>query len=465
MDPRARFGLSRNTRRGVSPAYWRRLLCRLVVATTVALAGRTHASQVDARPVNAAAERGDAAALVELSQDPAAQPWPYGDTSLRLALQSRCAACVRVLLDAGAPFPANDADALGSGYPSWFDLLARAEPATLRLFVHRGLRLRARDAQGDSLLHAAATAGSATTVRWLVQQKLPLNMRDARGQTPLMVAASVGNLPAARELLAGGAAIGLHDQFGQTAKQLAAQAKHPDMVALLQVHGAGEFLGTALPSTFHDPGLAGRQQSDATGAFYTRLPFLPAGLRFFAATPPPPAAPATIHLPVPGPVTSPPASPRSYYMVDPSGHVAKLDRPDVLAVPGLRLRSAANALQFVRVLTATEPYDALLDPAVAGLGLAELPTTTVNNCLAFDARILRRIGAAPPRASASKEGSAFRIIRYMKPLGWPGFGQTLALPTVYRVVEQVDTRGRYTLLERHPIRTPHLVLRNVCGYR
>lgn len=450
--------------RGTRPTHWQRAIGMAALVLALSAPGHSHAWQADTGALNAAAERGDAAALSALLPPRhTAQAWPYGDSALRLALASHCMACARVLLDAGAPFPAHDADALGLGYPSWFDLLAGTDPATLRLFVRRGLRLRTRDSQGDSLLHAAAAVGSAEMTRWLVQQKLPLNARDGHGQTPLMVAARYGNLPAAHALLARGAAIGLHDELGQTAKLIAAQAKHVDMVALLQSYGAREYVGTTLPATFDDPGLAGKQQSDATGTFYTQLPFLPAGLRFFAVN----ELSAATHPSAQGWSTTAPAKPPAYYLVEPPERVVKLDHAVALAVPGLKLRSATEALQFVRVLTATEPNGPLLDPAVAGLALTELPTTTIGNCLSFDARILRRIGARAPQASTRDKDAtpAFRIVRFMKPVGWPDFGETLAMPMVYRVVEQVDARGRYAVLERRAIHTPRLELRNVCARR
>lgn len=452
------------------PVRWQCTAAGLALSLLLALPDQGRALPLTPpQSVAEAAKRADPVALADLlrrGQSPDARP--FDESPLRLALESRCDACVRELLDAGAQFPARDANALvyaniGAGEASYFSLLGRSSPIAFGLFLRRGLLLQVRDNRQDTFLHAVADGGQAGTARLLIRHGLAVDTRNAWGETPLIVAARDDNLAVAQVLFAAGAATGLHDDSGRTAKLRASEAGHTAIVELFESKGDHEYTGARLPSSGFDRELAGKQQFDFTGTFYKRLPFLPDNLRFFAVRLPPPASPAGgIGIPA----WEPAAAGTAYYAVVPPTRVVKLDSAADFVSLGLHVRTKAQSLQLVRVLTASEQgTEQLLSPAVANLGLEEWPESLSSNCLSTNASKLRKAGIARPQVRADTHGGqrVFVIVRYMKPAGTrPGFGQTVTLPKLFRVVEQVGADGRYTVIARQAIRTPGLVLRNIC---
>eukprot|EP01105_Mastigella_eilhardi_P027237 TRINITY_DN82_c0_g2_i3.p1 TRINITY_DN82_c0_g2~~TRINITY_DN82_c0_g2_i3.p1 ORF type:complete len:572 (-),score=147.01 TRINITY_DN82_c0_g2_i3:452-2167(-) len=61
------------------------------------------------------------------------------------------------------------------------------------------------DSQGNTLVHAACTAGNAPLLRWLLARRAPLDIGNNQGYTPLVCAVAAGHFRLASELLDKGA--------------------------------------------------------------------------------------------------------------------------------------------------------------------------------------------------------------------------------------------------------------------
>jgi len=92
-----------------------------------------------------------------------------------------------------------------------------------------------------SNLHIAAHRGHTDVIEYLLGKGADIHARCTRGDeglTPLHMAARNGHVDAVRVLLAKGADTSLKSKGGRTALDLAKEKNHPDVVELLQNHGA-----------------------------------------------------------------------------------------------------------------------------------------------------------------------------------------------------------------------------------
>lgn len=98
--------------------------------------------------------------------------------------------------------------------------------------------VHARDAEGRTALHWAATVGSVEWVERLVKAGLAVDVRDRPGRTPLGEAAFHGHVDAARSLLKLGADPNASDSIGGSPLIFAALRNRGPALSVLIEHGA-----------------------------------------------------------------------------------------------------------------------------------------------------------------------------------------------------------------------------------
>jgi len=191
----------------------------------------------------------------------------------------------------------------------------------------------------NTLLHYAARAGRVDSIKWLLKHGLNVDVRNNRGETPLMFAAGRYQLDSIRTLLEAKADISLSDKELLTAKRHA----YPDdgynaearaaTVALLEQHGAHEYIGETMPPSRFDMEMDKDFNTfDVTKDRYAKLPMLAPNVRFFNVT-------------LKGRMSS-----RDYAVLPGAKVVGVQSIPDLVEA-GLRLRTKDDALNFVRTLS------------------------------------------------------------------------------------------------------------------
>src|SRR5690606_6886054 len=152
-----------------------------------------------------------------------------GLTPLGIACASGNWRLARFLLERGAKTQADE------GTPA---LLAAAgveedDAAGVGLLLKHKARVDARDAQGRSALHEAASAGHVEIIQALLAAHADLQARDGEGRTPLLAAVAAGKPAAVQALLEAGADTAATDADGRSALDHAVQAGRWSVVALL----------------------------------------------------------------------------------------------------------------------------------------------------------------------------------------------------------------------------------------
>ena len=160
------------------------------------------------------------------------------------------AICARVLVDAGAPLDAADANGstpiqIAAAFGNTGVIEALAEKGKTALMVH--------DARGLSLLHyaargpifpgyapdaqpsypAATLTGCGEAAAFLITHGAPMSVYDKAGLTPLHHAASSGNLPVLKALLTAKADLRIGDKSGATPLHWAAARGRTEVAAAL----------------------------------------------------------------------------------------------------------------------------------------------------------------------------------------------------------------------------------------
>jgi ankyrin repeat protein len=99
--------------------------------------------------------------------------------------------------------------------------------------------VKARDAQGRTLLHLAAAMGHLKMARWLIERGAEVDARTLQMSTPLMHASLSGKTEMVQLLIAGGADREARDSFGRTALILVARDRgDAEMARILLDAGA-----------------------------------------------------------------------------------------------------------------------------------------------------------------------------------------------------------------------------------
>ena len=115
-----------------------------------------------------------------------------------------------------------------------------------------GADLKAPGAQGNTPAHHAADSGSKIILGLLNQKEIDIQaVRNAAGYTPLMLAARAGKIEAMRFLLERGASYNVADSDGRSLIELSIHWGNPEVISLLQEHGANYQHVTTAGSDMH----------------------------------------------------------------------------------------------------------------------------------------------------------------------------------------------------------------------
>lgn len=121
-------------------------------------------------------------------------------------------------------------------YEDFFTAVIRDDGAAITRLVGRGFDPNSLDPTGQTALHLALRADSASVVEALLAAPgIDVNVENASGETPLMMAALKGQLERCQQLLARGAAV---NKSGWTPLHYAATGPAPTIVQLLIDKGA-----------------------------------------------------------------------------------------------------------------------------------------------------------------------------------------------------------------------------------
>jgi hypothetical protein len=394
------------------------------------------------------------------------------------ATEEECAECVNSLLDAGAQYNLDKEYSYNSS-TTWRELIGRSGAKILQAYFDHGLDLRAAGAEKSTLLHYATNVES---VKWLIAHGIQVDSRDIYGRTPLMCAARDGRLESVQGLLDEKANIGLHDNGGATAKWFAASGakardifsvplrpKFNEIVSLLETFGSMEYLENYLPSSEFDGELIDTRQSDVTGVFYRRLPFLPPDIRFFEVVKTikrePLNDPNMKLFPAVGEHT---ALAATFFAVLPNKNVIKLGGVSDFAKLGLQIKSEAAALLLVQFLSSDDPVGNSKIVHYKGMDFVDLPLDLPKyTCLSVSLESSQKDRIKKPRVETMSSGSnekSFVITRYMIPNTVNfGVGSSYSSSSVTRLVEHVASDGSYSsAIESIPV---EFKMRNNCVYR
>jgi ankyrin repeat protein len=103
----------------------------------------------------------------------------------------------------------------------WMKASSHDDVPALKKFLAAGFDVGSRSADGDSALHAAASAGARKAADFLLERGLSINLPGANGRTPLMTAVLGKQTEMARWILRQGADPRLKDKDGYAALMLA----------------------------------------------------------------------------------------------------------------------------------------------------------------------------------------------------------------------------------------------------
>jgi ankyrin repeat protein len=179
---------------------------------------------------------------------------PAGDaasSSIAAAIQARCEACVRLLVENGAP--ANGArpngtvsTAVGASAGSVLnESVKRAMPELSQLLVDHGASLASTDREGFTLLMQAVLSmepppARDRTVEWLLSKGVDPNAKNDRGDTAYLLAARVG-IPSTLDLLVKAGAKEVKEEWPKPAPAASAEAAVKKVLPLLEMGGEPGF--------------------------------------------------------------------------------------------------------------------------------------------------------------------------------------------------------------------------------
>jgi hypothetical protein len=345
----------------------------------------------------------------------------------------------------------------------------------------QGLNLEVAGGDGQTLLHLAACWGRMDSVKWLIEHGAPINAVDNAGRTPLMMAIYCRQPELVQVFLDAKANIFIHSiGNGNTARQFALDEARFDknfeeklkmgpIARLLESLGSREYLGDKLPASKFDSEILGKGQLDVTGGVYVQLTFLKPNYRFFAVVEnivtkheeglPPEEERSTVQGGY-----YPPRRSSTLFAVMPDYQVVKLGAASDFSRLGIQLRSEADALAFVRVLTESTITD-WVNVHINGLELQEIPVEIEpDSCLSVTPEPMKMAGVTKPIIKTvldARHRKTFVVMRYMIPSTMRfDFGRH-GIDHVTRITERIKVNGDYTMT-REDIPTPGLVVRNSC---
>src|SRR5262245_47178535 len=179
---------------------------------------------------------------------------PAGDaasSSIAGAIQARCEACVRLLVEKGAP--ANGArpngtlsTAVGASTGSVLnDTVKRAMPELSQFLVDHGASLESKDREGFTLLMQAVLSMEPPPARdrmveWLLSKGVDPNAKNDRGDTAYLLAARVG-IPSTLEILVKAGAKEVKEEWPKPTGSASAEAAVKKVLPLLEMGGEPGF--------------------------------------------------------------------------------------------------------------------------------------------------------------------------------------------------------------------------------
>ena len=158
--------------------------------------------------------------------------------TISAAITGRCEACVRLLVEKGAP--ANGLRPNGGGVLN--DTAKRAMPEISQFLLDHGASLESRDREGFTLLMQAvlsmeARADRDRMVEWLLSKGVEPNATNDRGDTAYQLAARMG-IPSTVELLAKAGAKGIKEEWPRAAAgSPSAEAAVKKILPLIEITG------------------------------------------------------------------------------------------------------------------------------------------------------------------------------------------------------------------------------------
>jgi ankyrin repeat protein len=162
--------------------------------------------------------------------------------ALSAAVAGRCEACVRLLVERGAP--ASGGRAPGSGVLN--ETVRRAMPELSQFLLNHGASLDSKDREGFTLLMQAVTsmdplADRDRMVKWLLEKGVDPNARNDRGDTAYQLAARMG-IASTLEILAKAGAKEIKEEWPKpSGGSPTAQAAVKKILPLLETGGEPVF--------------------------------------------------------------------------------------------------------------------------------------------------------------------------------------------------------------------------------
>jgi ankyrin repeat protein len=198
-------------------------------------------AEADDRLMALAAQKGDLEAIQFLLSR-GVSPGDATGATLSAAVQGRCDACVRLLVEKGAP--ANGVRPNGGGVLN--DTAKRAMPELSQFLLDHGASLESRDREGFTLLMQAvlsmeAPADRERMVKWLLAKGVDPNARNDRGDTAYQLAARVG-IASTVDLLVKAGAKAIKEEWPRPAAgSPTAQAAVTKILPLIETSGDAVF--------------------------------------------------------------------------------------------------------------------------------------------------------------------------------------------------------------------------------
>ena len=227
-------------KRGATPmtvavtAYGSTPVLKLLVAKGAVPEGRLMA------PV---AQKGDIEAIQYLLSIGVSAGDPGDSSALSAALGSGCEACVRLLLEKGAPAAGKGAAGGQGGVLG--QAARRARPDLAQLMFEHGAPLDVKDRDGYTLLmEAVITMGPPADrdrmVQWLLSKGADPNAKSDRGETPYLLASRAGAISAMEVLVKAGAKE-MKDEWPTPAPAPDARTAVERVLPLLEMSGEAVF--------------------------------------------------------------------------------------------------------------------------------------------------------------------------------------------------------------------------------